>query len=161
MNQSQSYDIINKNRVSNVNIAIASDHAGYELKTALVQYLQKSNQIEDLGTFSSESVDYPDYALGVARRVAQHQADLGILICYTGIGMSIAANKINGIRAALVGSVENARLTKEHNDANVLCLSAKDTPPWLAQEIADAFIKTQFCGGRHSRRVAKIGEAEQ
>lgn len=141
-------------------IAIGSDHAGYQLKSLISSYL-KNHQVQDYGTYSMESVDYPDYASKVADAVINGNAELGILICYTGVGMSIAANKFRGIRAALIGSVENAILTKEHNDANVLCLSSKDTPIDLAQKIVDAFLTTSFLGDRHARRVDKICRLER
>ena len=103
-------------------VAIGSDHAGYELKSSLVKYLQHQKvEVHDMGTFSKESVDYPDYAIQVCQTVIRDNSDFGILICYTGIGMSIVANKVKGIRAALVDNIENARLTREHNDANVFC----------------------------------------
>lgn len=142
-------------------IAIGSDHAGYELKSILVKYLQqKQIEVHDMGTFSKESVDYPDYASQVCHNVVRNYSDLGILICYTGIGMSMAANKYKGIRAALVNSVENAKLTREHNDANVLCLGAKDVDEKKAIEIVDTFINTNFTEGRHLRRVQKVMNIE-
>lgn len=143
-------------------IAIGSDHAGYELKCTLVKYLQRQLiEVYDMGTFCKDSVDYPDYANQVCQTVIRDYSDLGILICYTGIGMSIAANKHKGIRAALVNSVENAKLTREHNDANVLCLGAKDVDEKLALEIVDAFINTKFTEGRHLRRVQKVMNIEK
>lgn len=143
-------------------IAVGSDHAGYELKNQLVQYLQHlGNEVHDMGTFNKESVDYPDYALLVGQTINREQAEMGVLICYTGIGMSMAANKIKGIRAALVSSVENAKLTREHNDANVLCLGAKDTPYETAVAIVDTFLQTKFTEGRHLRRVCKVMQIEK
>lgn len=142
-------------------IAIGSDHAGYELKQELIKYLDnKGYEIIDFGTNSKESVDYPDFAKKVSYVVSKNECQYGILICYTGIGMSISSNKVEGIRAALVGSTENAILTREHNNANVLCLSSKDTPFSLAKDIVDIFINTDFAGGRHERRVNKIMELE-
>lgn len=143
-------------------IAIGSDHAGYELKNKLVSYLQhKHIEVHDQGTFNSESVDYPDYAVQVCHTIMRDHSDLGILICYTGIGMSMAANKYKGIRAALVTSVENAILTREHNDANVLCMGAKDVDFEQAKKIVNAFINTKFAGDRHTRRVNKLNNIEK
>lgn len=142
-------------------ISIGSDHAGFKLKEALVAYLAKKHQVLDMGTYSDDSVDYPDYAFTVSKQVADREVDFGILICYTGIGMSISANKVKGIRAALVLNVESAKLTREHNNANVLCLAAKDTPLDLAKQIVDTFLKTAFLGERHERRVDKICRFEE
>lgn len=143
-------------------IAIGSDHAGYELKNALVKYLQKQQiEVHDMGTFGKESVDYPDFAHQVCHTISRDYSDLGILVCYTGIGMSMAANKHRGIRAALVTSVENAILTREHNDANVLCLGAKDVSVELALEIVEKFINTKFTEGRHLKRVEKVMSIEK
>ena len=140
-------------------IYFGSDHAGFALKEALINELQNEYEIIDCGTYSTESVDYPDFASSVCQKLTPH--DRGILICYTGIGMSITANKYHGIRAALVGKLEDAVLTREHNDANVLCLSAKNTPLSEAKSIVKAFLSTPFTGGRHQRRVDKIKELEQ
>ncbi len=142
-------------------IALGSDHAGYLLKEELKKYLTVEKvEFIDFGTFSKDSIDYPDYALKVAESVKNNEVNLGILICYTGIGMSMAANKVKGIRAALVNSVENAHLTKEHNNANVLCLGAKDIEIDLAKKIVHEFLVTEFAGGRHENRVNKIIEIE-
>ena len=142
-------------------ISIGSDHAGFKLKEALVAYLAKKHQVLDMGTYSDDSVDYPDYAFTVSKQVADREVDFGILICYTGIGMSISANKVKGIRAALVLNVESAKLTREHNNANVLCLAAKDTPLDLAKQIVDTFLNTAFLGEWHERRVDKICRFEE
>ena len=142
-------------------ISIGSDHAGFKLKEALVAYLAKKHQVLDMGTYSDDSVDYPDYAFTVSKQVADREVDFGILICYTGIGMSISANKVKGIRAALVLNVESAKLTRDHNNANVLCLAAKDTPLDLAKQIVDTFLNTAFLGERHERRVDKICRFEE
>ena len=131
------------------------------MKEALVAYLAKKHQVLDMGTYSDDSVDYPDYAFTVSKQVADREVDFGILICYTGIGMSISANKVKGIRAALVLNVESAKLTREHNNANVLCLAAKDTPLDLAKQIVDTFLNTAFLGERHERRVDKICRFEE
>ncbi len=143
-------------------ISIASDHAGLELKDYIKEYLTgKGHEVEDFGTYSKDSCDYPDFARPCAQSVANKTSELGILVCYTGIGMSMCANKVKGIRAALVTSVENAHLTKEHNNANILCLGAKDTPQDLALNIVDEFVNTPFAGGRHERRVNKLMETEE
>lgn len=143
-------------------ISIGSDHAGYKLKEELKQYLcEKNIQVVDFGTNGLDSVDYPDFARPAAEYVKDMKADFGILVCYTGIGMSMAANKVKGIRAALVSSVENAHLTREHNNANVLCLSAKDISVDVAKLIVDEFLNTEFAGGRHERRVNKVMEIEE
>ncbi len=138
-------------------IAIGSDHAGYGLKETIKAQLAGSGvEIDDLGTTSEASVDYPDYAAAVARRVASGSSDRGILICGTGIGMAISANKVRGIRAASVESLEAARLSRAHNDANILTLGARITPPDLALGIVRTFLETPFDGGRHQRRIDKI-----
>ena len=143
-------------------ISIASDHAGLELKDYIKEYLTgKGHEVEDFGTYSKDSCDYPDFARPCAQSVANKTSELGILVCYTGIGMSMCADKVKGIRAALVTSVENAHLTKEHNNANILCLGAKDTSQDLALNIVDEFINTPFAGGRHERRVNKLMETEE
>lgn len=141
-------------------IYIGSDHAGYDRKNEIIEFL-KEKQIEviDCGTYTKDSVDYPDFAKAVCLGCLK-EATYGILVCYTGIGMSITANKFKGIRASLVGSVEDAILTKEHNDSNVLCLSAKNTNKDLTLEIIDAYLKAEFTHGRHERRVNKILEIE-
>jgi RpiB/LacA/LacB family sugar-phosphate isomerase len=138
-------------------IAIGADHGGYELKETLKQHLkQRGVSVADLGATSSESSDYPDYAQAVAQSVASHRARLGVLICTTGVGMSIAANKVPGVRAALVGDAATAALARQHNDANVICLAGKTTPPEEARRIVDAFLDARFEGGRHERRVKKM-----
>ena len=143
-------------------VALAADHAGYPLKEALIKHLtSRGIDTIDCGTNNTESCDYPDFAYPAACAVKDKKVDFGILVCYTGIGMSMVANKVKGIRAALVTSVENAHLTKEHNNANILCLGAKDTPQDLALNIVDEFINTPFAGGRHERRVNKLMETEE
>jgi ribose 5-phosphate isomerase B len=146
-----------------VRIALGADHAGFELKEILERHLaaDASLVVEDVGTTSDASVDYPDFALAVARKVAAGQCDRGILVCGTGIGMAIAAGKVDGIRAASVTDLESARLCREHNDANVLTLGARITPPGLALAIVRLFLDTPFAGGRHQRRVDKIMAAER
>lgn len=138
-------------------IAIGSDHAGISLKRDVVAYLtDQGYDIDDLGCDCVSSVDYPDYAAKVARAVAESKYDLGILICGTGIGMSIAANKVNGIRAALCHDTFSARASREHNDANVLCLGQRVVGQGLALDIVTTWLAGQFVGGRHATRVNKI-----
>lgn len=142
-------------------VAIGSDHGGINIKTEIKSLMDEMNiQYEDLGCTSDESVDYPDYARPVALKVANHEVDLGILICGTGIGMSIAANKVNGIRCALAHDVFSAKATRQHNDSNVLAMGERVIGPGLAREIAKAWLETEFEGGRHILRIAKITELE-
>jgi glycine hydroxymethyltransferase len=138
--------------------ALGADHGGYELKEALKQHLhQRGLSVADFGAKSREpGDDYPDFALPVAQAVAAGQAELGLLICTSGIGMSMTANKVPGVRAALVADEPTAVLVRRHNDANILCLSGKSTPPELGRKILDAFIGAKFEGGRHERRVNKM-----
>src|SRR5262249_16881800 len=131
-------------------IAIGADHGGFELKEALKQHLVKRGvSVADFGTRSHESTDYPDYAQAVAQTVALHRADFGVLICTTGVGMSISANKVPGVRAALVGDALTAARARQHNNANVLCLAGQTTPMEEATKIVDAFLNARFEGGRH------------
>lgn len=142
-------------------IALGADHAGVGLKGDVKTLLeQRGLDVTDMGAVSEESVDYPDYAARVARAVADGEADLGILACGTGIGMAIAANKVAGIRAAPVVDLESTRLSRAHNDANVLALGARVTPSDLALQIVATFLDTPFEGGRHKRRVDKIAALE-
>ena len=142
-------------------IAIGADHAGFELKNQLGDVLRQSgHEVCDFGTNSAESTDYPDYAVPVAKAVASGTVERGVLICGSGVGMSIAANKVRGVRAALGSTLEEVRLTRAHNDANVLTLGARFTDPALARQLMQAFIETPFEGGRHERRVAKISQLE-
>jgi len=143
-------------------VAIGADHAGFLLKEAIKRALPAMQaEVEDLGTGSADSVDYPDFAAPVARGVASGAYDRGILVCGTGIGMAMAANKVAGVRAAPVGDVATARLSREHNDANVLTLGARITTPDRALEIVRVFLETPFEGGRHQRRVDKIAGLER
>ncbi len=143
-------------------IMLGSDHAGFDLKETIKQLLAATpHQIADAGTYSLASVDYPDYAQKVARAVAAGQADRGILVCGTGIGVCIAANKIRGIRAAPAWNVDVARLSRQHNNANILCLSGRFLDPAIAKEIVLAWLETPFEGGRHQQRVDKIAQLEQ
>jgi len=144
-----------------VQIAIGSDHAGFELKKTIIEHLtQAGHHLTDLGPEVKESVDYPDYAEKVAKSVSTDVSDFGILVCGSGMGMSIAANKVVGVRAALCGNVYVSEMARAHNNANVLCLGERITGVGLALTIVDAFVSTKFEGGRHSRRVDKIAEIE-
>jgi ribose 5-phosphate isomerase B len=144
-----------------VKIILASDHAGLELRQALVALLQeKGLTFQDVGPTSSESVDYPDFAKKVARAVAAGEYTHGVLVCGTGIGMSIVANKYRGIRAALCSTEFEARMAREHNDANILCLGQRVLGVGVAKGILEAFLATEFAGGKHARRVQMIREAE-
>lgn len=138
-------------------VAIGSDHGGLDLKETVISVLKDLQiDVEDLGAFSKESVDYPDYAQKVAEGVAAGTYDKGVLICGTGIGMSIAANKVPGIRAALCNEVYSAQMARAHNDANIVCMGARVVGPGVAGEIVKAFFTAQHEGGRHARRVEKI-----
>jgi ribose 5-phosphate isomerase B len=138
-------------------IAIGSDHGGYEYKQLIIPILEALNhEYHDFGTYATESTDYSDYAFEVANGVSNKEYDLGILICGTGVGMSIAANKVKGVRAALVTDLFTAKVTKEHNDSNVLCLGARVTGPQIAIEIVKTWLTSEFEGGRHQRRIDKI-----
>jgi ribose 5-phosphate isomerase B len=142
-------------------VALGADHAGYQLKEDVKRYLEMLHvPYVDFGTDSTASVDYPDYAVRVARAVAQGESDRGILVCGTGIGMAIAANKVGGIRAAPVVDLESARLSREHNNINVLALAGRLTPAALAREIVRIFLDTPFAGDRHQRRIDKIARLE-
>lgn len=143
-------------------IALGADHGGYELKEAIKRYLEeKGIEYKDFGTFSTESVDYPDFAQKVAEAVAKGEYSSGILICGTGIGISIAANKVPGIRAANVGDVFSARAAKEHNNANILCMGGRVTGPGLAVMMVDEWLNAKYQGGRHQRRLDKITDIEK
>jgi ribose 5-phosphate isomerase B len=138
-------------------IAIGADHAGYDLKLVLVQELGKLGfEIQDLGTDSLESCDYPDYGHAVSEAVEEGRADRGILVCGTGVGMSITANRHRGVRAVVCSEPFSARMSRRHNDANVLCLGARVVGAGTALDIVDAFLRTPYEGGRHARRVSKI-----
>jgi ribose 5-phosphate isomerase B len=143
-------------------IALGADHAGYELKEKIKQHLAASGvSVDDQGTGSSASVDYPDFARKVAENVAARRADRGILVCGSGIGMAIAANKVPGVRAANVTSEHEAQMSREHNDANVLALGARIVDTEKAFSIVDKWLQSSFAGGRHQQRVDKIGEIER
>ena len=143
-------------------IALASDHAGYAEKERLKTVLTDLGvEFDDLGTASDASVDYPDYARKVAEQVAQGHVEQGLLVCGSGTGMAITANKVPGVRAAVAWSEETARLARQHNDANVLAIGARTTPAADIPNIVRAWFSTDFEGGRHADRVAKISEVEQ
>ncbi len=144
-------------RTSKAAVALGADHGGFTLKEAIKQHLQQRGvNVADLGSHTAEPADYPDFAQAVAQSVMEHRSQLGLLVCTTGIGMSIAANKVPGIRAALAHDEETAAAARRHNDANVLCLAGKTTTPDLARRMVDAFLNTGFEGGRHERRVHKM-----
>jgi ribose 5-phosphate isomerase B len=143
-------------------IALGADHAGFELKEKIKQHLiDRGVTVDDQGTYSPDSVDYPDYARLVCERVAHKKADWGILVCGTGIGMAMAANKMDGIRAANARTEIDAQLSREHNNANVLTLGGRVLVEKTALRIVDRWLNTAFLGGRHERRVAKITELER
>ena len=136
---------------------IGTDHAGFEVKPFVIEYLQKKGiEVEDLGTYSTESVDYPDFAHKVAEAVLANEGTKGILICGSGIGMSLAANKHKGIRAALCHDYYTAEMARRHNDANVLCFGARIVGLGVIESILEAWLNHEFEGGRHERRVKKI-----
>lgn len=138
-------------------IAIGADHGGFELKEHIVKYLKnKGIEVKDFGTYNEESVDYPDCARPVCEAVQKGDAEHGILICGTGIGISIAANKYKGIRAALCSDVYSAKMTKQHNNSNIICLGGRVTGRELAFMIVDAWLDAEFEGGRHQARIDKI-----
>ncbi|MGL4425366.1 MAG: ribose 5-phosphate isomerase B [Cetobacterium sp.] len=138
-------------------IALGADHGGFALKEIVKNHLEsKGFEVLDKGAYSTDSVDYPVYAKSVANSILEKEADFGILICGTGIGISIAANRFKGIRAALCSNTTMAKLTREHNDANILALGARMTGDILALEIVDEFLRTQFEGGRHLTRINAI-----
>ncbi len=138
-------------------IAVGADHAGFHLKEEMKAKLAAAgHEVVDHGTTSDASVDYPDFAAAVAQQVARGEVERGVLFCSSGVGMSIAANKVHGVRAALAVQEEEVRLTRAHNDVNILAFGAKFTPPEKAGELIDIFLATPFDGGRHERRIQKI-----
>ena len=143
-------------------IALGSDHGGFKLKNHLVEYLkQNGHDVIDYGTYSLDSCDYPDYAYPAALSVSEGRSDYAIFVCTTGIGVSIVANKVKGVRCSLVTQVEDAVLTKEHNNSNCLALGAKNVSCELAENIVDAWLSASFTGGRHINRVNKISAREE
>ncbi|OGQ07410.1 MAG: ribose 5-phosphate isomerase B [Deltaproteobacteria bacterium RIFCSPLOWO2_12_FULL_40_28] len=146
-----------------MNLVIASDHGGYALKKEVVSFLKTNPdlyQVDDLGCDSENSVDYPDFALQVAQKISDKKADYGILICGTGVGMAITANKIKGVRASSIIDLYTARMAREHNNLNVLCLAGRILTPASAIEIVKTFLNTSFAGGRHQKRLDKITKLE-
>ncbi len=142
-------------------IAIGSDHGGFELKNELISYLKsKDIPVKDFGCYTAESVDYPDIAEVVCDSVVSGECEKGILVCGTGIGMSIAANKIKDIRAALLSDTFSAKMTAAHNNSNVICLGGRVIGTELANEIVDAYLSSEFLGGRHQTRIDKIKKLE-
>ena len=144
-------------------IAIGCDHAGFNLKGAVIEYIEKMGyECVDVGTYSADSCHYPEYAEAVCEKILGGECKLGILICGTGIGMSMAANKHNGIRAACCSDTYSARLTREHNDANVLCFGERVVGAGLALELVDAFLKAEYLNnGNHPKRVAMLSDIEK
>ena len=143
-------------------VFLGRDHAGFQMKEAVKPYLESRGiELPELRPDSEESVDYPDYAEEVARAVSEGRADKGVLVCGSGIGMAMAANKVDGVRAAMVTDPELAKMMRLHNDANVVTLGGRYIPQKVAEEILDAFFDTEFEGGRHQRRVDKIGKIEK
>lgn len=143
-------------------IALGADHGGFELKEEIHSYLKENGyEVKDFGTYSTESCDYADYSLKVAEAVANKEYDFGILICGTGIGIGIAANKVPGIRAALCSDTFSAHATREHNDANILTMGQRVVGPGLAIDIVNTFLNSKFEGDRHVRRINKITEIEK
>ena len=143
-------------------IAIACDHGAYALKETIKKHLQdKGFEVRDFGTYSEDSCDYPDFGAPAARAVASGECEKGIVMCTTGIGISISANKVKGVRCALLSDPVSARLTRQHNDTNMMALGAGFVGPMLAKEIVDVWLGTEFEGGRHQRRVDKMMALEQ
>ena len=143
-----------------MNIAIAADHAGVDLKRQLVEFMEaEGHSVEDLGPHSKDSVDYPDYAHQVAEKVLAGEVTLAVLVCGTGVGMSMAANRHGGVRAVCCSDEFTARMSRAHNNANVLCLGARVVGTGTAEALVQAFVGTEFEGDRHARRVAKIERA--
>jgi ribose 5-phosphate isomerase B len=150
------------NKGRTMKIAVGCDHGGFVRKSGIVDQLVKlGHKVVDVGCHSEESVDYPDFARKVGQAVASGQVDRGILICGTGIGMSIAANKVPGVRAAVCWDAKTAALASEHNNANVLCLSGRFLPAPTLRKMVKAWLTTPFAGGRHERRVGKMAELER
>lgn len=143
-------------------IAVASDHAGFELKQLVADHLRAGgHDVVDLGTDDTTSVDYPDYGAAIGKAVVDEQAELGVAVCGSGIGICMAANKVDGVRAATVHDVTSARLTRLHNNANIMFLGERFIGPQVALDSVDAFVAAEFEGGRHSRRVDKIAKLER
>jgi ribose 5-phosphate isomerase B len=145
-----------------IRVAVGSDHAGFEAKARAAQVLTSLGaEVIDQGAHGAQSVDYPDFGAAVGRAVAAGEVDRGVLICGSGIGIAIAANKIAGVRAAVCWNEETARLARQHNDANVLCLGARFVEPDLAARMIHAFVETEFEGGRHQQRIDKLTKLDE
>jgi ribose 5-phosphate isomerase B len=145
-----------------VRVALGSDHAGFALKSELTEWLaEDGHEVLDLGTYDAARVDYPDYGAAVGRAVVRGDAELGVCVCGSGIGIAIAANKIHGVRAAVVHDVTSAMLARQHNDANVICLGERLIGVEVAKAAVETFLATGFEGGRHAGRVAKIAQLEK
>lgn len=143
-------------------IILGADHGGYELKNSISEWLKtQGHEIKDIGAFSSESVDYPDYSKIVGEEVVKGNFDRGVLVCGSGVGISIAANKVKGVRAVLCHDVVIARLSREHNDTNIIAMGGRFIAKELAYEILNVWINTEFSGGRHSKRIEKISLLEK
>ena len=143
-------------------IAVGTDHRGFPIRTKIIELLERlGHEVDDEGTFTNESVDYPDIAALVAEKISRGEVDRGILVCGTGLGMCIAANKVRGIRAAHCYNAFTARRARQHNDANILCMGGRITTPTVAIAIVEAFLKAEFERGRHARRVEKITAIEK
>ena len=143
-------------------IAIGSDHGAFALKSKFIAHLEaQGHEVKDFGTYSTSSCDYPDFAGAAAKAVASGECERGIVLCTTGIGVSITANKVKGVRCALLSDPVSARLTRQHNDTNMMALGAGFVGPMLAKEIVDVWLGTEFEGGRHQRRVDKMMALEQ
>lgn len=143
-------------------VAVGCDHGGFSLKNEVIKHLEsKGFECKDFGTYSEDSCDYPDISIKVAESVVSKECELGVLVCGTGIGISIAANKVPGIRAALCGDTFSAKATRQHNNANILALGQRVTGTGLALEIVDAFFSSEFEGGRHENRISKISAIEE
>jgi len=145
-----------------VRVSAGSDHAGFELKGLLIEHLAfLGHEVVDLGTHSPEPVDYPDFAAAVGQSVTSGDTDLGVCVCGTGMGIAIAANKVHGVRAAAVHDVTSARLAREHNNANVICFGARLLGTEVATDALEMFLRSEFGGGRHLRRIEKIAALEK
>ncbi|MEM8549970.1 MAG: ribose 5-phosphate isomerase B [Verrucomicrobiota bacterium] len=143
-------------------VSLGADHGGVDLKNAVIHALNEmGHEIVDRGTYDHERVDYPDYGRAVAEDVAEERADFGVLVCTSGIGISISANKVHGIRAAVVYNEDGAEFSRRHNDANIICFGQKYQTPYEAAKFVHIFLNTQYEGGRHERRIAKIGLIEE
>jgi ribose 5-phosphate isomerase B len=143
-------------------LAIASDHAGFELKESIIEFLRhKGVELEDFGPVNSDSVDYPDYGISIARAIQEKKIDRGIVICGTGVGMSIVVNRFPGIRGTLCSDLYTSKMCREHNDSNILIMGGRVIGKGLAEEIVDTWLNTPFEGGRHQKRLDKIEDIDR